>query len=150
MKSIKFLLRSFILLLVFSLSNSFYFTKVYNFSYNEVTGDYLFDYKNMNLVCLITIYEENGDLYAFPEFSDYPLKMETLNAQNREFRITFKCSNCYDLKFLDKIGGSFSKLVYSNKDNTLELIGNRISGDAAELRAYQPNKSIDYKYQNND
>ena len=113
---------------------------------NSILGDYLFDYKDINAVIFISIYKENSELYAFVEFSNYPVKMELVNAETFEYRIKFKGSGDFNLKFSEKENGVFSRLNFKSNTSEFEINGTRVNQEIEKLREYHKNKNEKYSY----
>ncbi len=81
MKPIKNFIITAILFLVFCFTAIFCDNESSKKQQKSIIGDYLFDHKEMNSVFLTTVYEEDGELYAYSELADYPVKMELADAK---------------------------------------------------------------------
>ena len=112
----------------------------------SVIGDYLFEYKEMNFVGLITVYEEDGNLLAFSELADYPVEMKLKDAETSEYKIKFKKSGYFTLKFSNKNKGVFTQIKFAGDKNDFEMIGKRFDRQILKLRDYHNNKTKNYSY----
>lgn len=113
----------------------------------SVIGDYLFDYREMSFVFLTTVYEEDGELYAFSGLADYPVKMKLVDAVTNEYRIKFKRSGDFNLKFSQSKNDVFIRLSFKSNTSDFEIIGFRVNQEIMKLRNYSQKTAENYIYQ---
>jgi hypothetical protein len=113
---------------------------------DSISGDYLFDGMSFDAVFYMTIYKDDGNLYALFEMSDYPVEMEKLKSNPPTYRIRFKSTGGFNLVFSDMENGCYSTLTMKSNDSDFEMDGFRHSSDMSSLREYDYKSRKKYVY----
>ena len=109
-------------------------------------GDYLFDGRSFDSVFFITVYEEEGKLYAYSEMTDYPVEMERTNIAPPVFRIKYKRKGDFSLSFSRLAGKRYNSVLMSDNKSEFKMEGERSSEEILKLREYHNGRGGKYSY----
>lgn len=96
--------------------------------YAVIVGDYEFDMTEteMGAVMTVNFYFEDGVLWALPETSAEPAKMEPVEGKTFEFTIEDPEEGTYEIKFVKDESGKYTKCHVKNETVGFDLVGTKL------------------------
>ena len=96
--------------------------------YAVIVGDYEFDMTEteMGAVMTVNFYFEDGTLWALPETSAEPAKMEPVEGKTFEFTIEDPEEGTYEIKFAKDESGKYTKCQVKNEVMGFDLVGTKL------------------------
>ncbi len=95
--------------------------------YAVVLGDYEFDMPEMGMgVMTINVYVEDDALWAWPETSNEPAKLEPVAGEPMKFTVEDPDEGTYDVWFLKDEKGNYSKCRVANEGQGMDVTGIKI------------------------
>ena len=94
--------------------------------YEVVVGDYEFDMSDMGMgVMTINVYVEDDALWAWPETSNEPSKLEPVAGEAMKFTVEDPDEGTYDVWFLKDEKGNYSKCRVANEGQGMDITGTK-------------------------
>lgn len=94
--------------------------------YDPIFGDYEFDMSDMGMgTMVVTIYFEDGSLWALPDTSSEPGQMEPVEGKEFEFVIEDE-DGTFSLVFSKDETGKYTKCQVVNETMGMDVIGTRV------------------------
>jgi hypothetical protein len=94
--------------------------------YAVVVGDYEFDMSEMGMgVMTINVYVEDDALWAWPETSNEPAKLEPVAGEAMKFTVEDPDEGTYDVWFLKDEKGNFSQCRVTNEGQGMDVTGTK-------------------------
>lgn len=92
--------------------------------YAVLLGDYEFDMSEVGMeVLVINIYIEDDSLYAWPETSSEPAKLEPVAGEPMKFTVEDPDEGRYDVWFLKDDEGNYTKCRVVNEGQGMDVTG---------------------------
>jgi CubicO group peptidase (beta-lactamase class C family) len=113
---------------------------------DAITGDYLFDRRDISAVFLTHVYEDGNDLYAMLDIADKPMKLEVQDAGKREYRMRYGSNTDFTLRFIEGEGGEIEQLNMKSNTYELDITGDRFTDGTQRLRDYHADRPRPYVY----
>ena len=94
--------------------------------YAEVVGDYEFDMSEMGMgVLTINVYVEDDALWAWPETSNEPARLEPVAGEPMKFTVEDPGEGTYDVWFLKDEQGKYTKCRVANEGQGMDITGTK-------------------------